>query len=145
MAALPWRVASGRLEFLLVTSRISQHWLIPKGWPMPGKSDRDSALQEAFEEAGIRGVGSRHALGRYSFQKALHDGSEMACIMSVFGMSEVAELDSWPEMEQRERRWVPQFEATEMIFDWNLTRFLADITQKRLERSRGFQAFGRGP
>jgi 8-oxo-dGTP pyrophosphatase MutT (NUDIX family) len=141
VAALPWRATNGALEFLLVTSRISQHWLIPKGWPMPGKSDRDSALQEAFEEAGIRGVGSRHALGHYPFQKAMHDGSELSCVMSVFGMSGVTELDSWPEMEQRERRWVAQFDAIEMIFDWNLTRFLADITLERLERSRAVPLF----
>lgn len=125
VGALPWRRNAGRLEFLMVTSRASKHWLIPKGWPMTGKTDRASALQEAYEEAGIHGTGSKLPLGSYHFQKALYDGTELPCIMSVYGMSDVVELDAWPEMEQRERRWIPQFEAIEMIHDWSLARFLA--------------------
>ena len=66
----------------------------------------------------------------------MHDGTEMDCEMSVYGMSEVTELDEWPEMDQRERRWIPQTEALELIFDWNLVRFLAEITVERLERGR---------
>ncbi len=126
VGALPWRLGGGRrLEFLLVTSRASRHWLIPKGWPMTGQSDRASAMQEAYEEAGIRGTGSTLPLGSYRFQKALFDGTEMPCIMSVYGMSDVVELEAWPEMEQRERRWIAQLEALEMIHDWALARFLA--------------------
>lgn len=132
VAALPWRVRRRQLEFLLVTSRASRHWLIPKGWPMPGKSNREAALQEAFEEAGLHGHGSVGPIGSYHFQKAMHDGTELACIMSVYGMSDVVELDAWPEMEQRERRWMPQAEAIEITFDWNLARFLSDLTADQL-------------
>ncbi len=131
VGALPWRVRQRTIEFLLVTSRQSRHWLIPKGWPMPGKSNREAALQEAFEEAGITGVGSAGPIGSYRFQKAMHDGSELPCLMSVYGMSDVHELDAWPEMEQRERLWVPQPEALEMIFDWSLARFLAELSVHR--------------
>ncbi len=134
VAALPWRLRGRQLEFLLVTSRASRHWLVPKGWPMPGKSNRDAALQEAFEEAGVRGIGSVGPIGSYPFQKAMHDGSELSCVMSVYGMSEVIELDAWPEMDQRERLWVPQIETVEMIHDWGLARFLASLT---LDRSSG--------
>ena len=56
VAALVWRKAGPEPEILLVTSRISGHWLLPKGWPMEGKSAAESALQEAFEEAGVWGV-----------------------------------------------------------------------------------------
>ncbi|MBZ0261802.1 MAG: hypothetical protein K8F90_14530, partial [Hyphomicrobiales bacterium] len=53
-AALPWRQAPS-LELLLITSRETRRWVIPKGWPMPEKSPAESAAQEAYEEAGIRG------------------------------------------------------------------------------------------
>jgi len=132
VAAVPWRQRNGSLEFLLVTSRASRHWLVPKGWPMFGKSNRDAALQEAFEEAGIRGVGSVNPIGSYHFLKAMHDGSELPCVMSVYGMAEVIELEAWPEMDQRERRWVGQAEALDIIFDWGLARFLAEVTIERL-------------
>jgi 8-oxo-dGTP pyrophosphatase MutT (NUDIX family) len=134
VAALPWRARRGSLEFLLVTSRASRHWLIPKGWPMLGKSNREAALQEAFEEAGVSGVGSVGPIGSYRFLKAMHDGTELPCVMSVYGMSDVVELDAWPEMEQRERLWVPQIDALDMIFDWSLARFLADLTLDRSKR-----------
>jgi 8-oxo-dGTP pyrophosphatase MutT (NUDIX family) len=135
VAALPWRLGKeGQLEFLLVTSRVSRHWLMPKGWPIPGKTDVQSALQEAFEEAGIRGTGSKQPLGTYDFVKAMHDGSEMGCEMSVFPMSEIIELEVWPEMDQRERLWVPQVEAIDLVYDWNQAKFLAEV---RFDRSLG--------
>ncbi len=134
VGALPWRPHRGKLEFLLVTSRASRHWLIPKGWPMNGKSNREAALQEAYEEAGIRGVGSAAPIGSYRFLKAMHDGTELPCTMSVFGMSEIVELDAWPEMDQRERRWIAQVDAIEMIYDWSLARFMAEVTRERLTR-----------
>ena len=75
VAALPWRLnAEGELEILLVTSRISQHWLLPKGWPMDGKSNSKSALQEAFEEAGIEGRISKARLGKFTYRKIAEDG-----------------------------------------------------------------------
>jgi len=99
---------------------------------MAGKSDRDAALQEAFEEAGIIGSGSVWPIGSYPFSKAMHDGTELQCTMAVFGMADIQELDAWPEMEQRERRWVDQAEAIDMIYDWNLARFVANITLAQL-------------
>jgi len=53
LAALPWRRTGEQLEVLMITSRLSRHWLIPKGWPMKGKTDAEAAAREAYEEAGI--------------------------------------------------------------------------------------------
>jgi len=138
IAALPWRLAAdGGLEILLVTSRTSKHWLLPKGWPIPGKSGLESALQEAFEEAGIQAKGPDSPLGRYAFVKVLHDETELACTMSVYAVGQVAELPEWPEKEQRERMWFTQAEAASIAFDLNLSRFLATIAydkkRKRLK------------
>ena len=137
VAALPLRLAAdGGLEFLLVTSRTSKHWLLPKGWPIPGKSGLQAALQEAFEEAGIRARGPDTPIGRYAFIKVLHDATELPCTMAVYGVGNVEEVNAWPEKDQRERRWFAQAEAVAIAFDFNLSLFLAavgyDKKRKRL-------------
>ena len=140
VAALPWRLAAdGGLEFLLVTSRTSRHWLLPKGWPIPGKSGLESALQEAFEEAGIHAKGPDTPLGRYAFIKVLHDLTELPCTMAVYGVGNALEVSEWPEKGQRERKWFTQADAVAIAFDYNLSLFLAtveyDKKRKRLRRT----------
>ena len=69
-AALPYRVTKTRgIEFLLVTSRESGRWIIPKGWPIAGLQPARSAAQEAYEEAGVRGIIGTKAIGEYSYNK----------------------------------------------------------------------------
>lgn len=132
VAALPWRLAAdGGLEFLLVTSRTSKHWLLPKGWPIPGKSGLESALQEAFEEAGIQAAGPDRPIGRYAFIKVLHDETELPCTMAVYAVNEIEELDDWPEKAERERMWFSQAEAVSIAFDFNLSLFLSSVSYDR--------------
>ena len=129
VAALAWRLDDlGGLEFLLVTSRTSKHWLLPKGWPIPGKSGLESALQEAFEEAGIQASGPERPIGRYAFIKVLHDLTELPCTMAVYAVGGVEELDDWPEKLQRDRMWFKQAEAVSIAFDFNLSLFLSSVT-----------------
>ena len=57
VAALCWRMGQGgAVEILLVTSRDTGRWVIPKGWPMDGKSASAAAAREAWEEAGVKGT-----------------------------------------------------------------------------------------
>jgi 8-oxo-dGTP pyrophosphatase MutT (NUDIX family) len=143
IAALPWRLAAdGGLEFLLVTSRTSKHWLLPKGWPIPGKSGLEAALQEAFEEAGIHAQGPDTPLGRYPFIKVLHDETELACTMSVYAVGDVAELGEWPEMGQRDRMWFTQAEAVSIAFDFNLSLFLSTVSYDKKRRRLVIDAKG---
>lgn len=134
IAALPWRRSSdGHVEFLLVTSRVSGHWLIPKGWPMTGRTSAQAALQEALEEAGIKGRAPSRPLGRYVYDKVLKDGTVIPCSVKVFGMLVTEELDEWQEMHQRDRRWFTQAEAVAAVTEPDLARFLAsvDLTARR--------------
>lgn len=147
VAALPWRLAAdGGLEFLLVTSRTSKHWLLPKGWPIPGKSGLESALQEAFEEAGIHATGQDTPIGRYAFIKVLHDATELPCTMAVYAVGSIEELTEWPEKGQRERMWFAQADAVSIAFDFNLSLFLASVgfdkkrKKLKLEGKRGTKA-----
>ena len=70
--ALPYRVTKTRgIEYLLVTSRETGRWIIPKGWPIEGMKPAKTAAREAYEEAGVRGTVSDKAIGNYSYKKEL--------------------------------------------------------------------------
>ena len=68
-AALPFQYGEdGRLRVMLLTSRETRRWVIPKGWPIHGRKPSEVAAQEAFEEAGLLGtiVGKR-PIGSYHY------------------------------------------------------------------------------
>ncbi|WP_412058254.1 NUDIX hydrolase [Bartonella sp. DGB2] len=69
VSALVYRYKDNKPYLLLITSRGTKRWIIPKGWPIPGRSLAQSALKESFEEAGVRGVVSTTAIGHYSYIK----------------------------------------------------------------------------
>ena len=72
-AALPYRLnGKTRTEVMLVTSRETRRWIIPKGWPQKGKAPHDSAAREAFEEAGVVGAVGKRAVGSFPYQKRLN-------------------------------------------------------------------------
>lgn len=109
-AALPYRGESGDLEVLLITSRGGRRWLPPKGLVEPGMTAPESAANEAFEEAGVRGEMSDHRLGRYTQRKW---GG--VCEIDVFPMRVTAELVDWPEAGIRRREWLPLSEAARRV------------------------------
>lgn len=107
--AIPYRVRDGGLEILVITSRSRRRWIIPKGVVEPELSPADSAAQEAYEEAGVRGrVGA--AIGAYQVEK--WNG---VCTVTVFPMEVTEVLDAWPEAAVRERRWVDLEEACRLV------------------------------
>src|SRR3974390_952808 len=70
VAALPLRrTKSGALEVLLVTSRGTGRWIIPKGWPSKRLRDRKAAAREAREEAGVKGKILPKARGLISWRQ----------------------------------------------------------------------------
>jgi len=87
IAALPIRWnKNGKLRVMLVTSRETKRWVMPKGWPMEGKKPWRAAEIEASEEAGISGTMSRIAIGTYGYRKKLGDGSKTPCRVKLFPM-----------------------------------------------------------
>ena len=86
-AALCWRSTRGRTEVLLVTSRETGRWVIPKGWPIAGLSPAEAAAREAWEEAGAKGKMAEQALGFFTYDKVLDRASDpvaLPCIVAVF-------------------------------------------------------------
>ncbi len=103
-AVIPYRLAKGRVEILLVSSSSGRHWVVPKGIHEPGMSAEDSAAKEAEEEAGIlQGKIGDKELGRYRYSKW---GSQ--CSVRVFPMqvNELVKDEDW-DGGYRQRKWVP--------------------------------------
>ncbi len=111
IAALPWRKRKDRVEFLLVTSRETRRWVIPKGWPMDHLADFNAARLEAFEEAGVRGHVRRVALGSYDYDKRMKDGSINRCRVHVHALEVTESEKKWPEKNERKREWFPREDA----------------------------------
>jgi 8-oxo-dGTP pyrophosphatase MutT (NUDIX family) len=111
-AALPWRRgADAAIEVMLLTSRDTGRWVIPKGWPVRGLSPALSAAHEAREEGGIVGQLNERSIGRYHYQKRLTDGSSVLCAVEVFAMEVDRQLKSWPERKERRTQWFALQEA----------------------------------
>lgn len=118
-AALPYR-DEGELEVLLVTSRETRRWIIPKGWPMASRHAWESAAREALEEAGVEGAVSHTPVGTYIYDKRLAGGVLVPCSVEVFALKVARQRKQWREKDQREVRWVPIAEAIEMVQEQGL-------------------------
>jgi len=124
-AALPWRRAGdGRVEVLLITSRETRRWVIPKGWPIKGLDLARTAAREAFEEAGVRGEVSKKKLGAYHYDKRLRNGRLQHVRVSVFPLFVSNEREVWPERGQREKLWTRPAEAAELVEEPELAELL---------------------
>jgi 8-oxo-dGTP pyrophosphatase MutT (NUDIX family) len=125
-AALPWRRnAEGEVEILLITSRETHRWVIPKGWPIKGVKSAKSAAQEAFEEAGVRGKMAKRPVGSYAYDKRLKNGRLQHVRVAVFALAVESEADAYPELGQREKLWLPIAEAARRVDEPELMVLLA--------------------
>lgn len=125
-AALPWRRNdAGEVEVLVITSRETKRWVIPKGWPIKGKSSAKSAAQEAFEEAGVTGKLRKRPVGSYAYDKRLKNGRLQHVRVAVFALLVEAEAEVYPEAGQREKSWVSLTEAARLVDEPELMVVLA--------------------
>lgn len=115
VAALPIRHRRGRVGVVLVTSRETKRWVIPKGWPMDGRTDYNAAKIEAFEEAGAEGRIGTIAIGEFEYSKRLKNGASKTCRVAVYPLSVATLARKWPEQHERERRWFSIEDAAQMV------------------------------
>ena len=120
VAALPWRVGANGLEILMITSRETRRWVIPKGGRMAGKTDPQAAAVEAMEEAGVQGEIDPNAIGMFRYAKRLKNGDDRLCVVAVFPLKVLIQLGSWPEMAERERRWMRIEDAAASVMEPDL-------------------------
>jgi 8-oxo-dGTP pyrophosphatase MutT (NUDIX family) len=115
-AALPYRLnGNSRPEVMLVTSRETRRWIIPKGWPQKGKAPHRSAAREAFEEAGVVGAIRRRSIGSFSYEKRLKKGALVECEVLVFALRVKGQNDKWPERKEREVKWLSARAAAKAV------------------------------
>jgi 8-oxo-dGTP pyrophosphatase MutT (NUDIX family) len=131
-AILPWRRVE-RLEILLITSRQSMRWVIPKGWPVPGYAAGETASQEAYEEAGIHGRRTAQCIGHYGYSKRLRDRGRKLFRVDVFGMEVTEVLESWPEADERRRQWFTPAEAAIHVYEPELSILIRSYSERQLE------------
>jgi len=123
--AIPWRISNGKLQILLITSRGTGRWILPKGWPMDGKTGAEAARIEAWEEAGVKSkrVG-RQPVGAFDYTKVHDDGLAEPCSATVYPIKVDKVKDEFPEAGQRKRKWVPMAKAAEMVEEPGLRELL---------------------
>ncbi|WP_298284322.1 DUF47 family protein [Acidocella sp.] len=119
IAALPYRATgpapNAPIEVLLITSRGTGRWVLPKGNRMKGLGPHAAAAREALEEAGVEGATCPAALGSYRYRKLLRTGAALMVDVDVYPIAVTAELADWPERGQRERRWFTLPEAASLV------------------------------
>jgi 8-oxo-dGTP pyrophosphatase MutT (NUDIX family) len=130
--ALPYRFTrDAALEILLVTTRKSKRWIIPKGWPIRALRPAKSAAREAFEEAGVRGRVGGKSIGFFSYEKALDDnGIRASCEVRVFPLLVRRQSEIWPEIEQRVVQWVAPNKALMLIKDQELKALVGAFVKR---------------
>ena len=133
VAALPWRLTDGGRQILMITSRETRRWVIPKGGRMVGKTDPEAAAQEAMEEAGVRGEMDPTSIGVFRYAKGLKDGGVRQCVVSVYPLQVLVQLGAWPEAHQRERRWMSLSEAADLVHEPDLAALIRDFDATPLE------------
>lgn len=120
-AALCYRHLPGHtLEILLITSRDTGRWVIPKGWPMKGKRAYEVAAREAFEEAGVKGTCQRAALGHYAYRKRLDTGVRISCRVQIHALEVSRLVRSFPEKDERKLAWFDYREAARRVAEPSL-------------------------
>ncbi len=126
VAIIPVRTnAAGGLEVLLITSRETRRWIVPKGWPWPDQPDHQAAAEEAREEAGVLGEPRPAAIGRYTYIKR-KPTRLIAVSVDIYVLDVAVVLAEWPEQAERERRWMTPAAAADLISEPELARLLRD-------------------
>lgn len=131
-AALCYRVDKNRTQVLLITSRGTRRWILPKGWPMTDKSPAEAAAQEAWEEAGVAGKLIDRNLGFYTYDKLMESGKIVPCIAMVYPIAVKNLADDYPEMDERRRKWFSPKKAATLVHEPELARLLLNFDASKL-------------
>jgi 8-oxo-dGTP pyrophosphatase MutT (NUDIX family) len=102
------------MTVLLITSRTTRRWTIPKGWPMKGMKDHKAAEREALEESGVVGQIGKTPIGKYQYWKR-NGGTFHLCEVSVYSLRFDRQVHKWREKGQRSAEWFSIAEAATLV------------------------------
>src|SRR5208282_4134448 len=123
--------AAASLEVLLVTTRRSRRWIIPKGWPIKGLKPSKSAAREAFEGAGVRGKIGTKSVGVFTYDKLLDEhGIQVSCEVKVYPLLVKRQSAVWPEIDQRLVQWFEPGKAVSLIREKELKALVAKFARR---------------
>lgn len=123
-AVIPYRIYGGELEILLITSSSGKRWVIPKGLIEPGFTACESAIQEAWEEAGVEGDTAEEPVGSYVYRKWGTTFEVLVFLMEVQHIS-----DDWLEADLRTREWVSVDTAARRVKELSLKQILWSLPE----------------
>jgi 8-oxo-dGTP pyrophosphatase MutT (NUDIX family) len=127
VAAIPFRLGeNGGIEVMLVTSRETRRFIVPKGWPMKGKSGRKAATIEAEQEAGVTGKALKKPAGAYSYWKRLSNRFVRVDVV-VYLLAVTDEHADWRERKTRRRAWLSPGDAATLIDEPELATLVATL------------------
>lgn len=135
-AALCFKVERKKLEFLLVTSRGSGRWMLPKGWPIDGLTPAQIASKEAFEEAGVKGTPLEICIGHYNYRKDIGSKVVIPCIAAVYPVRVKGLSKRFPEHSERQRMWFKRRKAADTVEDVALKRIIGNFDPFALAKLR---------
>ncbi|WP_297585153.1 NUDIX hydrolase [Roseibium sp.] len=124
IAALCYRPGESGPEILVVSTRGTGRWILPKGWPEKNKPAFETATIEAYEEAGVVGTADPRPIGSFRSFKGLSSGLKIRTKVIVFKVKFEEQLETFPEIGQRKCAWLPLSEAMDAVEENNLKRFL---------------------
>lgn len=131
-AVLAYRKGKRGLKVVLVTSLETQRWVLPKGHLGEGVSERDAAVQEAFEEAGLEGEVARKSIGTYNYVKTEQKGGGPRRV-SVFPMAVSRVRRNWPEKSLRRRKWMTIDDAISAVDESDLKKLIVKFQSNMVD------------
>ncbi|WP_375175310.1 NUDIX hydrolase [Pseudooceanicola sp.] len=132
-AALCYRVVNDKVRVLLITSRGTKRWIVPKGWPMSRKAPHEAALTEAAEEAGVIGRVRKEPIGHYTYYKVLDDGQEVPCVGTLFPVRVRLLRAEYPEANERDRKWFSRKKAAKKVDEPDLAALIREFDPSKLK------------
>jgi len=134
---LPYRAtgdgADTSIQILLITSRESKRWVIPKGNPLASATSHQAAASEAEEEAGVVGPVCPTPLGSYRYRKRRRNGASLMVDVEVFPLAVSRELPDWKEGKERERRWFSLSEAADAVEETDLRELIRSFAASEFQ------------
>jgi 8-oxo-dGTP pyrophosphatase MutT (NUDIX family) len=134
VAALCYRQKRDDIQVLLIKSRKTDRWILPRGWPMDGKTPAQAAAREAFEEAGVEGRVSPDPIGAYTYMKMISGQGRRPCAVLVFPLKTKRLVSDYPESGQRKRKWFSLKKAAARVDEPELKYLINDFTAKQVQR-----------
>ncbi|MER2507262.1 NUDIX hydrolase [Amaricoccus sp.] len=132
VGALCYRRSGKGLRILLITSRDTGRWMIPKGWPMRNRTEAQAAAREAYEEAGLRGEVVENSIGFYTYLKRLKGGEGLPCVVRLYPLEVREMLRKYPESGQRRVKWFSPARAARKVAEPELAACVREFDPDRI-------------